>query len=388
MIDRNESCTAGQMPMSYFTCLAYILKEWTGVEHIEDYLSYAVYLLWVFFPLIIVFLLPGVILLFIYISIIFVHIYKRKNELKEAYSNDFWDGAKQMLATLWDGHARIWHGYELHGIENIPEGPGLIVFYHGATPVDYIYFMAKLLILQKRTCHVVADHFVFKLPGFKLLLDVLGVMHGPKEECVNTLKKGQLLAISPGGVREALFSDETYVIMWGNRKGFAQVAIDAKVPVIPMFTQNVREGIRTLGGIKIFRSLYEHLRLPVVPMYGGFPVKLRTFIGEPIPYEPNVTAEELTAKLKRLPTLERRDARLLHKTLKRILYYSEKIIKVNNKNFKKVKRSVLSAPLDFSAIPEQLQSFFNQLSSGNGKVEPNEHVVFLILISLKSIEDT
>ncbi|XP_025936252.1 transmembrane protein 68-like isoform X4 [Apteryx rowi] len=196
-------------------------------------------------------------------------------------------------------HCKLnWKCYELHGIENIPEGPGLVVFYHGATPVDYIYFMAKLHILRKRTCHVVADHFVFKLPGFKLLLDVVGVMHGSKEECVNALKKGHLVAISPGGVREALFSDETYVVMWGNRKGFAQVAIDAKVPIIPMFTQNVREGIRTLGGIKIFRSLYEHLRLPVVPMYGGFPVKLRTFLGEPIPYEPNVTTEELTAKAK------------------------------------------------------------------------------------------
>lgn len=54
-------------------------------------------------------------------------------------------------------------------------------------------------------------------------------MHGPKEVCVSALKKGYLLAISPGGLREALFSDETYPIMWGNRKGFAQVAIDAKV---------------------------------------------------------------------------------------------------------------------------------------------------------------
>ncbi|XP_009981586.1 PREDICTED: transmembrane protein 68-like [Tauraco erythrolophus] len=134
--------------------------------------------------------------------------------------------------------------------------------------------------------------------GFKLLLDVHGVMHGPKEECVSALKKGCLIAIAPGGVREALFSDEMYTIIWGNRKGFAQVAIDAKVPIIPMFTQNVREGVRTLGGIKILRTLYERIRLPIVPLYGGFPVKLRTFIGEPIPYEPNITAEELTAKTK------------------------------------------------------------------------------------------
>lgn len=62
-----------------------------------------------------------------------------------------------------------------------------------------------------------------------MFIEVLGVMHGPKEVCVSALKKGYLLAISPGGVREALFSDETYAIMWGNRKGFAQVAIDAKV---------------------------------------------------------------------------------------------------------------------------------------------------------------
>ncbi|XP_038246174.1 uncharacterized protein LOC119851054 isoform X4 [Dermochelys coriacea] len=140
-------------------------------------------------------------------------------------------------------------GYEVHGLEKIPEGPGLVIFYHGATPVDYFYFLAKLLILKNRMCYTVADHFVFKLPGFKLLLDVFGVMHGPKEECVKALKNGHLVAISPGGVREALFSDETYVLVWGNRMGFAQVAIDAKVPIIPMFTQNVREGIRTLGGI-------------------------------------------------------------------------------------------------------------------------------------------
>ncbi|XP_048696647.2 DGAT1/2-independent enzyme synthesizing storage lipids isoform X7 [Caretta caretta] len=165
MIHRNESCTSGQVPMSYLCCLIYILEEWTGVEYLEDYLNYVAYLLWVFTPLIIVFILPGLILLLLYISIIFLYVYKRKNELKEAYSNDIWDGARQMVATLWDGHARIWHGYEVHGLEKIPEGPGLVVFYHGATPIDYFYFLAKLLILKNRMCYTVADHFVFKLPA-------------------------------------------------------------------------------------------------------------------------------------------------------------------------------------------------------------------------------
>ena len=32
-----------------------------------------------------------------------------------------------------------------------------------------------------------------------------------------------------GGVREALFSDEYYGLIWGKRIGFAKVAVEAKV---------------------------------------------------------------------------------------------------------------------------------------------------------------
>ncbi|KAH0617707.1 hypothetical protein JD844_016205, partial [Phrynosoma platyrhinos] len=116
---------------------------------------------------------------------------------------------------------------------------------------------------------------------------------GTKDECLCTLKEGHLLTISPGGTREALFSDETYKILWGKRKGFAQIAIDAKVPIIPMFTQNVREGYRTAGKTGILKKLYESIRWPVVFIYGGWPVKWRTYIGEPIPYDPDITVEEL-----------------------------------------------------------------------------------------------
>lgn len=47
----------------------------------------------------------------------------------------------------------------------------------------------------------------------------------------------------------------------------------------------------------LFKWLYEKFRYPFAPMYGGFPVKLRTFLGDPIPYDPEVTAEELAEKV-------------------------------------------------------------------------------------------
>uniref|UniRef100_A0A8C6ULN5 Transmembrane protein 68 n=1 Tax=Neogobius melanostomus TaxID=47308 RepID=A0A8C6ULN5_9GOBI len=268
-------------PVSHRSCLTGLVEEWAGLGQLEDYLSVLEYVLWVFTPLAVVFILPFLIVIFLYLSILFLHVYKRKNQLREAYSNNLWDGARKTLATLWDGHGAIWHGYEIHGLEKIPDkGPALIVYYHGAIPIDYYYFLANLILQKGRTCHSVADHMLFKIPGFNLLLEVFSVIHGPQEECVR-----------------ALFSDETYVLHWGKRRGFAQVAIDAQVPIIPMFTQNVREGFRSLGNLRFFRWLYERFRFPFAPIYGGFPVKFRTFLGDPISYDPNVNAAQLAEKV-------------------------------------------------------------------------------------------
>ncbi|XP_039531608.1 transmembrane protein 68 [Pimephales promelas] len=298
MSSGNESCLFENGSINLLSCLVHVWENWAGLGKLEDFLSFLEYLVWVFTPLAVVFILPFLIVIFLYLSILFLHVYKRKIQLREAYSNNLWDGARKTLATLWDGHGAIWHGYEIHGLEKIPdEGPALIVYYHGAIPIDYYYFLASLIIQKGRTCHSVADHFLFKVPGFKLLLEVFSVIHGPQEECVKALRNGHLLGISPGGVREALFSDETYPLIWGKRKGFAQVAIDSKVPVIPMFTQNLREGFRSLGTLRFYRWVYERFRLPIAPIYGGFPVKFRTYLGDPIPYDPKLNAAELAEKV-------------------------------------------------------------------------------------------
>lgn len=38
-----------------------------------------------------------------------------------------------------------------------------------------------------------------------------------------------VISIFPGGVREALFGTSLYKVLWGNRSGFAKVAIQARV---------------------------------------------------------------------------------------------------------------------------------------------------------------
>lgn len=57
-------------------------------------------------------------------------------------------------------------GYEIEGLENIPErGPALLVYYHGALPIDMYYVIAKLLLYKGRLLHPVGDRFLFYIPG-------------------------------------------------------------------------------------------------------------------------------------------------------------------------------------------------------------------------------
>lgn len=57
-------------------------------------------------------------------------------------------------------------GYEIQGAENLPaNGPALIIYYHGAIPIDIYYFLAKIYLTRNRIVHTVADHFLFKIPG-------------------------------------------------------------------------------------------------------------------------------------------------------------------------------------------------------------------------------
>lgn len=57
-------------------CVFHALEQWSGLAHMEDYLSVVEYLLWVFTPLAVVFILPFLIVILLYLSILFLHVYK------------------------------------------------------------------------------------------------------------------------------------------------------------------------------------------------------------------------------------------------------------------------------------------------------------------------
>jgi len=209
---------------------------------------------WLMTPVVLAFIIPLALILFIYISILIlyinrVHHRRLRRRLREAVTErDILKAGRDIVAALWDGQGWLWHGYEVVGLEKIPDvGPALLVYYHGALPLDYYYLVAKVCLLKKRVIHSVVDNFLFHIPGLSVLLSSFSGTPGTVSSCTADLQDGNLLGLSPGGVYEAMFSDQKdYNVQWKNRVGFAKIALEAQIPIIPVFTRNIREAVRTL----------------------------------------------------------------------------------------------------------------------------------------------
>jgi len=194
---------------------------------------------------------------------------------------------------------RFWHGQEFNGIEHIPpRGGALVVWYHGPMPCDYFALIAEVQFKYGRQLKSIIDRCLKKIPGSKFFIDQMGCICEDRGHVVEQLQDGHIIGVAPGGSREALFG-KGYSVEWGKRTGFAHVAINAKVPIIPVFTENIREAYATMSSFgSIWRYIFEATKLPIIPIWGGFPVKLITHIGAPIYAEENETVESFKSKAK------------------------------------------------------------------------------------------
>ena len=83
------------------------------------------------------------------------------------------------------------------------------------------------------------------------------------------------------------------------RIGFAKVANLMKIPIIPVYTENIRLAYTTFSLTpSLSRTIYELTRLPFVLLYGGFPVTLRTHVGPQMFARNGETPEQLQIRLR------------------------------------------------------------------------------------------
>lgn len=124
--------------------------------------------------------------------------------------------------------AQFWHGYLIHGIEDIQKlrGNTLLVGYHSRCTVDLFYLFCTL------RCNVLASYLFFTVQATRYFLPMLNIIPsksldgGSTEEgFVSALAdRPEPLMLLPGGVWECLKqSPDRLKVLWKETPGFARV---------------------------------------------------------------------------------------------------------------------------------------------------------------------
>jgi len=210
-----------------------------------------------------------------------------------------------LISFLFYRVAQLFHGYEAIGLEKLPpksEGC-LLVSMHTTHNADI--FTQGMMVCDRtgRAPRGLIHRRVFQ---FNPWVKYLGMVPGDRSTAVRLLQNGFIAACLPGGGEEAMAGHEsayTLGVRWGDRRGYAHVAKEAGVRIYPCFTQNCEEmrfnpafwlgnrlhvgkAIDNLEQVPVLGRVVKNIALAMwfclsfisLPV----PVKLTTFIGDPI----------------------------------------------------------------------------------------------------------
>src|SRR4051794_9675963 len=178
-------------------------------------------------------------------------------------------------------YSDLYHRAEVRGLENIPEdGPVLLVGNHsgGTLIADTFVFAAAFYdrFGPNRDFHQLAHDLVFKIPGIRALVPPWGTVPANPENMKRALDKGAALLVYPGGDWETYRpSWESSKIDFAGRKGFARLALEYDVPIVPVVSIGGQETALFLGQgrrLSRFSQMDKLFRIKVFPTILGPPV--------------------------------------------------------------------------------------------------------------------
>ena len=188
---------------------------------------------------------------------------------------DAWDPAyiRTTLPALRE-LSKLYFRAEVHDLDNIPaEGPVLLVGNHsGGTLIADTFVFAQGFYDQfgpLRRFHQLAHDLVFRLPGARASLSKYGTVPASPENMKRALERDAALLVYPGGDHETYRpSWESSKIDFAGRTGFARLAIELGVPIVPIVAIGGQETALFLGqgrGLARRLGLDNLMRLKVFP---------------------------------------------------------------------------------------------------------------------------
>lgn len=173
---------------------------------------------------------------------------------------------RQLARTLYRPiYERVFR-VEWEGLENIPDGPALLVANHaGAIPSDAPVIMHGIEEELGRPVYGLADHLFKSLPVIGTMWARGGGVVAHPDNAYRLLREQrQLVLVFPEGSKgPAKTYSERYQLRRFGRGGFVQIAMRAGVPVVPIAVVGAEESMPILYNL---RPLAKALGIPYAPI--------------------------------------------------------------------------------------------------------------------------
>jgi 1-acyl-sn-glycerol-3-phosphate acyltransferase len=217
-----------------------------------------------------------------------------------------------------------WTRLEVEGPDRLPDPPALLVGNHGFGGIfDLNGFAIATMIERRRPANAQFTVLVHQLAwtlGFGQYLEPAGCRPASKDAAREALEDGHYVLVMPGGDLDGFKSfRHRNEVVFGNRTGFARIALEAGVPIQPLVVSGAGETLLVLSdGQRLAKwiGLDALARQKTIPIslalpygfnvglagmlpYIPLPAKMRAAVLEPIHARDGETADALAARVHR-----------------------------------------------------------------------------------------
>jgi 1-acyl-sn-glycerol-3-phosphate acyltransferase len=182
------------------------------------------------------------------------------------------------------------------GIENVPsEGAALLVSNHAGTlPLDAL--VMKFGVYEEHPAHrhvrLLAADLPFRMPFIGPMARKIGNTLATGDDALRLLASGELVGVFPEGYKGVGKGwRERYRLQRFGRGGFIELALRARVPIVPVAIVGSEETYPMIGDAKLVARVFGLPYFPVTPFFpwlgplGAIPLPSKWIVefGEPIP---------------------------------------------------------------------------------------------------------
>ena len=148
----------------------------------------------------------------------------------------------------------LWFAPEIVGLENVPDGPCLVVGMHNGGNAAPDMFATMVAFWRQfgpeRPSYGLAHDQVCRVPVVGRWIQRLGAVPARQAHALELLRRGAAVLVYPGGDLDAFKPwRERHVVKFGERTGFIKTALNARVPIVPVVSVGAHEtfGVITDG---------------------------------------------------------------------------------------------------------------------------------------------